>query len=272
MGTVLDNSLYENDGSRFQQIADLSRQFMVAYCGNNIIRESIFLVMANYARKHELPLELLRYPFQDDELWAFTFLKQGTVFVCINSELPMCKQIFAAAHELYHIFCYAEDVDPRIIREGSVLDSRTADEAAKTQEDREANAFAALLLMPDLILNEQITLCGISKSALTSDEVLTLMDFFAIPYKAVILRLYESQSISRSKAVELLEIPSEEVNRRIALTGKAKRWQLNGSGTESLGSLPENLEFNRVHDLLTDSRREEDAACLNALKQQLGIQ
>ena len=85
----------------------------------------------------------------------FTFVKKGTIFLCVNTELPMCKQIFATAHELYHIHCYAEDINTSTITSGSLLDSKTVDEVAATQEDLEANAFAGLLLMPDASVIEQ---------------------------------------------------------------------------------------------------------------------
>lgn len=42
-----------------------------------------------------------------------------------------------------------------------MLDSDTANETGKTQEDVEANAFAGLLLMPDQLLSNQIDLFGI---------------------------------------------------------------------------------------------------------------
>ena len=87
-----------------------------------------------------------------------TFLKQDTIFVCVNTALPLCKQFFAAAHELYHIYCYVENADQSYIKNGSMLDSATGDETGRTQEDLEANAFAGLLLMPDQLLHEQILL------------------------------------------------------------------------------------------------------------------
>ena len=59
---------------------------------------------------------MLRYPIHDDELWALTFLKQDTIFVCVNTALPLCKQFFAAAHELYHIYCYVENADQSYIK------------------------------------------------------------------------------------------------------------------------------------------------------------
>lgn len=271
MDGVLENSLYEKHNKSFAHLEDSSRQFLAAYCGNTIIRDNIFSVIKNYARKREIELEILRYPFKDDELWAFTFLKNGTIFVCINSDLEMCKQIFAAAHELYHIHCYAEDEDQNIIRNGSLLDSDTADESGKTTEDLEANAFAGLLLMPEQLLNEQISLYGIRKSTFELDDVLTLMDTFALPYKATVLRLYESHLISTETAKGLLSINAAQVLQRILLTGKAKRWQLDGHGQESFGSLWENFEYNVEHGLLAASREASDMAYISEIKKQYGM-
>ena len=50
-----------------------------------------------------------------------TFLKQDTIFVCVNTALPLCKQFFAAAHELYHIYCYVENADQSYIKNGSMV-------------------------------------------------------------------------------------------------------------------------------------------------------
>lgn len=163
MKGVLENSLFETQPHKFEHLNELTRQFATIYCGNSIVKDNIFAVIENYARKKEIPLEILRFPIHDEELWAMTFLKNGTIFVCVNSELALCKQFFAAAHELYHIYCYVEDADQSYIKNGSMLDSDTVNETGKTQEDVEANAFAGLLLMPDQLLSNQINLFGIDK-------------------------------------------------------------------------------------------------------------
>src|SRR5699024_464413 len=103
MGDIFEESLFSKQPKQFDRVNAQAKSFGVNYCGTTIIRDSIFGVAANYARKRELSLEILRYPFQDEELWAFTFVKKGTLFLCVNSELAICKQIFAVAHELYHI-------------------------------------------------------------------------------------------------------------------------------------------------------------------------
>lgn len=116
-----------------------------------------------------------------------------------------------------------------------MLDSDTANEMGKTQEDVEANAFAGLLLMPDQLLSNQIDLFGIDKDAMDTDSVLSLMDMFAIPYKATVLRLYESNCIKRHKAEDLFRVTAEDVVKRVELTGKAKVGSLMDRGQNLSG-------------------------------------
>lgn len=266
MGNILEESLFGKQPKQFESINALAKAFSVNYCGSTIIRDSIFSIAENYARKRELTLEVLRYPFKDDELRAFTFVKKGTIFLCVNSGLALCKQIFAVAHELYHIHCYAEDIDPSTIASGSLLDSKTADDIAKSQEDLEANAFAGLILMPDGILDEQIKLYGIAVDMISVDDVLILMELFALPYKAVVLRLVENHDISNSKAKELLECDSDYVSERIKLTGKALKWQQNSKDLSYLGSLLDDMEYNKEQELLTESREKSDMEYLEKIR------
>lgn len=268
MGNVFAESLYKRQNKQFEKISEQSKAFVANYCGNTIIRDSIFGIVLNYARKRELSLEVLRYPFKDDELWAFTFVKKGTIFLCVNSELPMCKQIFATAHELYHIHCYAEDINTSTITNGSLLDSNTFDETAATQEDMEANAFAGLLLMPDANLMEQFKMFGISKENMTVDDVLVLMDLFALPYKAVVLRLVESEVITEEKAQMLLRVDSNNISLRIELTGRAEQWQQDTRCLLRYGSLLENLAFNSEYELIRESREESDKAYLEKIRKE----
>ena len=266
MGDIFAESLFGRQPKQFDEIRARAKSFAANYCGATIIRDSIFGIVANYARKRELAVEVLRYPFQDEELWAFTFVKKGMLFLCVNSELAVCKQIFAAAHELYHIHCYAEDITPDTITGGSLLDSQTADDMAASQEDLEANAFAGLLLMPDNMLDEQIKLYGITGEKITVDDVLTLMELFALPYKAVVLRLVENHNISSAKARELLKIDAAFVSERMNLTGKALVWQQDSKELLYFGSLLDDMEYNRNHDLLTDSREKADREYLEKIR------
>ena len=90
-------------------------------------------------------------------------------------------------------------------------------------------------------------------------------------WKLVVLRLFESGNISHQQAEKLLEVGSADVIERVSLTGKAKRWQLDGKGTESFGTLLEKVEYNRQHEYLTESRENDDVAYITQLKKEYGL-
>ena len=97
------------------------------------------------------------------------------------------------------------------------------------------------------------------------DDVLVLMDLFALPYKAVVLRLVESGVITEEKARSLYQENNENISVRIELTGKAEQWQQNRGRLLRYGSLLDNLAFNSEQELLVDSREESDRAYLEKL-------
>ena len=105
MDALYDGILFKRNNKRFNQIKAAASGFSDLYIGCNIIQDDIFTVIENYARIKDIPLEWLRFPIDDSELCACTFIRGGRIFVMLNSALPMAKQIFAAAHELYHIRC-----------------------------------------------------------------------------------------------------------------------------------------------------------------------
>lgn len=271
MADVISQILFSKQSKRFQDIEAIAKTVSTLYSGNPMVRDGIFAVVRNYARKNDIPIDILRYPFSDDELWAFTFLKKGTIFVCINSGLSQCKQIFATAHELYHIYCFGEDEDQNTIRNGSLLKGETVDSVSVAQEELEANAFAGLTLMPTTAVREQIDMLEIDEKHMTLDDVLLMMDIFAMPYKACVLRLYECGAIGEAKARELYNLEWKDVQGRISLTGRAKRWQLDGTGTEIFGTLFDDFAFNVENEFLTDTREKGDKVFISSLKDRFNL-
>ena len=51
MNTVLEDSLFVSQNRKFDEIQSIVRQFLAEYVGNSIIKDNIFAVMQNYARK-----------------------------------------------------------------------------------------------------------------------------------------------------------------------------------------------------------------------------
>lgn len=258
MCRVLDNSLFVRNRKKYTKINECATSFNSLYNKNNIIQDDIFNVLENYVTHHDMPFDMLRYPIGDVELCACTFIRQGRMFVMINSSLPLSKQIFAAAHELYHIYCYFEENDPILLQSGSILESDTIDEEAKEIEDMAANAFAAILLAPKDRLNEQTDVYNLSYKNISVQTVLKIMDIFAIPYKAAVLRLLEEDKIDIKVARALLQIDVTEIAKQIELTGKAARWQEIPNNFIRFGSLSELMYEVEQFEAARDERLESD--------------
>lgn len=269
MCKVLENSLFIKDKKKYKTIRECVTRFNSLYNKNNIIQDDIFNVLENYVSRHEMPFDLLRYPIADKELCACTFIRKGHLFVMVNSDLPLSKQIFAVAHELYHIYCYLEENDPVLAQSGSILESDVLDDAAKEVEDMEANAFAALLLAPKERLEEQTDVYNLSYKNISTQTVLRIMDIFAIPYKAAVLRLFEEDKINIKTAKKLLQIDEAEINRQIDLTGKAARWQIVTRNLIRFGRLAEQIYDVEQLEAVRDERLESDKTRLNEIVNRL---
>lgn len=270
MCKVLDNSLYIKERKKYLKISQCVTSFNALYNKNNIIQDDIFCVLENYAARHDMPLELLRYPIGDAELCACTFIRQRRMFVMINSAIPLSKQIFAAAHELYHIYCYCEEKDFALLQFGSILESGVIEDEAKELEDMEANAFAALLLAPRDRLEEQSDVYNLSYKEVSVQLILKIMDIFAIPYKAAVLRLFEEEKIDKKTARNLLQIDRDEINKQMEVTGKAVRWQEIPRNLIRFGSLLEKMYDLEQRERVRDERLNSDKARLKEIEKMLG--
>lgn len=269
MNPILSNSLYHLDKSRFSLIRDMAKSFNATCNGNNIVQDDIFNIIKNYGRRNGQVIEIIRLPIKDDNFCACTFVRRGTIFIVSNSCLPASKQIFAAAHELYHIIKYINGDDEDFIFHGSILKAEVLDDIDIEAEDRDANAFAGLFLAPSNALSEQIEIYGISADHVQVRDILRLMDIFAIPYKAVILRLYEDNLISEKTANALLNTDSRIIEKQISLTGMAMRWQKIGNEIVELGSLKESMSANEQLGFITDNRAEADRKRISELMKKI---
>lgn len=266
MNEVIENSLFKKNPARFQKLRKYVKEFNTSYNGSNIIQDDIFNVACNYVTKNGKHLELLRLPIKDDDFCAFTCVRTGELFTVLNSALPLCKQNFAAGHELYHIWRYISDQDDSLPHSGSLLTAEDMDEITATQEDVEANAFAALLLVPAAALNEQIEVYGLDRKNLDLDAVVRLMDIFAVPFKAMVLRLFE-EGILDERATDFLlqQGTTDALARSMQQQNTALRWQKRTADTIDMGILPALLQQNQEANRLQERRIAEDRQSLEEM-------
>ena len=259
MFKALENSLFVVDRDKYAMIRQRANAFNSNYTGSNIIQDDIFHIIENYVLQHGMRLEIFRYPLGDADFCACTFLRAGRVFVVLNSAMPLSKQIFAAAHEFYHLYNYFEDYDPTYQQHASILDSATMDEETTKLEDMEANAFAGLILAPTRSIHEQMSIYQIYRDSIGLQDILMLMEIYAIPYKAMVLRLFEDEIIDEEKAREMFQKSEKEIVYQSLLTGRAKRWQRIDKEI-AFGSLNENIARVSKLDAVDEKQIRRDTA------------
>lgn len=167
---------------------------------SRIIKEEIFAVIAEYSI-------FLQYPIEDDELCGFVCPKKGKLFSFVNSYIPFDKQVFAAAHELYHIW-----FDKDILAQGELIKNDVLDLNGKnelSQKEAMANRFAAMFLVPKNVLKDELNQMDLRQNEVNLAQIVKLMDTFGVPYKTIVRRLYEIEFIVLDKCLELLAIPDK---------------------------------------------------------------
>lgn len=170
---------------------------------NDIIGQQIFSILSLFAR-------VIYYPLGKDAVWGFTRIKGsadgdegGKPFVAINSSIPYDCQIFAAAHELYHIW-FDNKVD--------VIPANVIDESTDDRNELKANRFAAEFLVDEELLRKELRIYSIDCSKITLKDILRLANLFSVPYRTMVKRLYEIGSISKQQRSEYLNIEDDVIS------------------------------------------------------------
>lgn len=167
---------------------------------NDIIGTQIFYILGLYVR-------VIYYPLGKNAPWGFTRIcgsrndaESEKPFVTINTSISIPCQVFAAAHELYHIW-YEQNPD--------ILPSDLLDEDDKEINEKRANRFAAEFLIDEMMLRQEIQTYGIDKFDIKA--VLRLSNLFTVPYQAMAKRLFETGYIRMDEKEKLLSESDESI-------------------------------------------------------------
>jgi len=178
---------------------------------NQIIKEDIFKIL-------EMNCNVIYFPIEDDEICGFLFQYRDKKFVYINTYIPYEKQVFVAAHELYHI--WNSDIRDGELLKIDVIEGNSSSEDSYEYEEDKANRFGAEFLVPRNVLINELELRNIDKGKIDLREIVELMDVFLVPYKTIVRRLYEIKYITTHICSELLKEPDREENAGVMLWQK----------------------------------------------------
>lgn len=192
-----------------------------------IVGQQVFSILGLYARA-------LYYPLGKTGPWGITYINnsQNVVhldkpFVAVNTSIPIDAQVFAAAHELYHIW-YDKKQEMLF---PSILDETDEQGKQKNISELKADRFAAEFLVDEDLLFSEMKLYSLKPGKITLKDILMLTHLFTVPYKAMVKRLWETKAINQKERNDYLSInektidqwrkrysiPIPETNERIAL-------------------------------------------------------
>lgn len=120
--------------------------------------------------------------------------------MAINSSIPVDCQVFAAAHELYHIW-YDEKAE--------IVPANIIDESDRNE--LKANRFAAEFLVDEDLLLRELNMYSISGDSITIKDILRLSELFTVPYRTMAKRLYETGVYDKKNRDLFLSKTEEEV-------------------------------------------------------------
>lgn len=143
-------------------------------------------------------IEIVHLPIGEDDPVEGAFLRRGgRSFILVNSAKRGRRQRFTCAHELGHAMLLGDSEDIELVDTAEQLDAVHSVVA----DEREANLFAAELLMPDVGVRGLVT--GVSEPA---DAAGAIARTFLVSPKSAAIRLSELALIDRASADALLDM------------------------------------------------------------------
>jgi len=227
---------------KIRKLAEKKRRTL-GFVGETPIANDIFTILEN------MSILLLEYPIKSDvEKPAFSaalmYSAEGgkeLVFIGLNTSDFFDKQVFAIAHELYHLYT----------KTGSHL-SRLSEEE-KSMVEVEANRFAAEFLLPKSTL-KSIVFDEFKATSLQKIQIRTLLRFIArlqctwwLPYRSLVKRLRElDDAISDEQYEQLYAVDERNMDGEYGRIGNAINKEIFvklNTPTNNIGASPKNIEI-----------------------------
>lgn len=178
--------------------ADITRKEMGVFADVSVADDLLFFL-------EKKGIVVCEYPFDDVvEIYAnitiFNSNDEPLVFIGLNSNIYFDEQIFALAHELYHY------------QTKTGLAYQKGQEKEEALIERMADRYAAELLLPGHVL-QNIVAATFEDQDINEVSELRILRFIAklqidwwLPFRSVVLRLFEDGGLSVSRRDELFKV------------------------------------------------------------------
>lgn len=200
-------------------------------------------IFANVNGWKEMKNTIIYYPLSSRVSGMCTKINNHIV-ICINSGTSYGRQRFTLAHELYHIL-YEDNLNRVICDMKFSID--------KSDSEKEADMFASYLLVPYDALCQYAE----KKNNWELEDVIEAEQFFQISHKAMLLRLFTENYISKEKFEEYQKIGVTREAIKLGYSGElympspeTKRYFTTGEYIRKVESISEK-------ELISNGKREE---------------
>lgn len=162
------------------------------------------IVRPSFQKKGYLVLEI---PIDDEEIGTLCYKGDALGYIVLNTSLPKVNINFAICHELYHVFYQKSKFRTKV--------EFANNHYYEHEEESAANLFAGMLLMPEASFRFMYAKFKEESEHNEKDTIIRLMNYYQVPYMAVLIRCYElglpnADSISE----ELLNVDQGSVRER----------------------------------------------------------
>jgi len=180
----------------------------------DVIGTQIFSILEEESR-------VLYYPLEDPHVWGFSETIKGKSFVCINTSLQYDRQVFAAAHELYHLWfgCFGE----------IMISKNNFEPDSEDEIELKANRFAAEFLVNDELLLQEMRLFKIDKSDLRVKDIVRLANHFVVPYNTMAKRFMEAGICSPKQYEEIASCTDDQAEiwrKRLGISAPVRKEEI----------------------------------------------
>lgn len=150
--------------------------------GQREVRNILQIVRPALQRKGYLVFEI---PIRDAGIGALCYKADGLGYIMINSSLPKVNVNFAICHEIYHVFHQGQEC--AFWSKAGLVGGYDYEH----EQEYMANLFAGMLLMPEADFRVMYDFFRKESEGNEWDTFLRLMNYYQVPYTAVLVRCYE---------------------------------------------------------------------------------
>ena len=152
--------------------------------------------------------KLIRYPLGENSDLGFTLKRDNDIIIFINTSSRLSREIFTLAHEIGHIVLHLNG-------EQSFIDNyATIAGQSDDEKEKEANYFAACLLMPSDEIERfiDLELPDFEKSGLSGMDIARMMSEFNVSYDVALNRL---ESLGKIDSRQKVCLETEKAEKRV---------------------------------------------------------